>query len=137
MKTFVKILGPPLNKALKELEKIAIKMPEVCMMSSPIALSLPIELAKDINAYTGYEKRSSNLDPRLPEFAWRYFNSSDVLISRERCENIISNSGIDLGEYDFYFEWNNKPSSEDLDKLISYIDSAIKPLGCLYTLETK
>jgi hypothetical protein len=82
-------------------------------------------------------KRSLNLDPRLPEFAWRYFNSSGVLISRERCENIISSSGIDLGKYDFYYEWNNKPSSEDLDKLINYIDSAIKPLGCLYSLETK
>jgi hypothetical protein len=56
MKTFVKILGPPLNKALKELEKIAIKMPQVCIMSTPIALSLPKELAKDVNTYTGYEK---------------------------------------------------------------------------------
>ncbi len=139
MKSYVKILGPPLYKALKELEKVAVGMPNVCIMNTPISLGLSNNLAKDIEGYTGYEKKASwhkSLDPRLPEFAWRYFNSSGVIISRERCSNIISNSSIELGKYDFCFEWNNKPSIENIETLIKNIDTVLKPLGCRYTLVT-
>lgn len=137
MITFVKILGPPLHKALKELEKIAIDKPYVCMMSTPIAIHMPLELAKDVSGYTGYERKAEILDPKLPEFAWRYFDSSNLIISRERCESIISRSGVKLGEYDFYFEWKMKPSNKDIEELIKEIDTALQPIGCLYTLVTK
>lgn len=137
MITFVKIIGPPIYKALRELEKIAINKPDVCMMSTPISLNLPLQLAKDIGGYTGYSEKPRYLDPKLPEFAWRYFESSNLIISRERCESIISRSGVDLGEYDFYFDWKIKPSSKDIEELVQEIDTALKPLGCLYTLVTK
>ena len=136
MKSYVKIYGPPLYKALKELEKIAINMPEVCMLSAPLALHLKTEFAKDISKYSGYEKGSRNLDPLLPEFAWRYFNSSGLIVTRERCANVISDSGIDLEKYDFYFEWYTKPSPEQIQELIKKIDLALKPLGCMYTITT-
>ena len=137
MITFVKIIGPPISKALKELEKIAINKPDVCMMSAPISLHLPLQLAKDISGYTGYSEKPKYLDPKLPELTWRYFKSSNLIISRERCENIISKSGVKLGEYDFYFEWKTKPTGKDIEELVQEIDSALGPLGCLYTLVTK
>ena len=140
MKTFVKILGPPIFKALKELEKVSVNMPDVCIMSSPISLRLSNELARDLDGYTGYSKKPighKGLEPRLPEFAWRYFNSSGILISRERCENIISNSELSLGEYDFYFEWKEKPKQKNIEELIEKIDSVLLPLGCLYKLVTR
>ncbi len=137
MITFVKILGPPINKALKELEKVAINKPDVCMMSAPIKIHFPLELAKDVNEYTGYDETARYLDPKFPDFAWNYFKSSDIIVSRERCESIISKSGVKLGEYDFYFEWKIKPTSKDIEELVQEIDTALMPLGCLYTLVTK
>ena len=139
MKSFLKIYGPPLLQALMELEKIAIKMPDVCMMSSPIALHLPKELVKDMSGYSGYENGPRYADSELPEFAWNFFSSSrsELIVSREICENILSNSGIELGKYDFYFEWRKKPSSKNIEELIHEIDIALEPLGCRYTIETK
>lgn len=58
-------------------------------------------------------------------------------IKKERCENIISNSGESIGEYDFYFEWFTEPSSEQYHSFIDKIDKAIEPLGCSYTITTK
>ena len=39
LKSFVKLTGPPIVKAIKELEKISIGMPEVCIMDTIIASS--------------------------------------------------------------------------------------------------
>jgi hypothetical protein len=36
MKSYVKIVGPPLLEAIKALEKMAIDMPEVCIMDTVI-----------------------------------------------------------------------------------------------------
>jgi hypothetical protein len=41
VKSYVKIYGPPTLKALKELEKIAIKTPQVCIMDTIISQDLP------------------------------------------------------------------------------------------------
>ena len=42
MKSYIKIYGPPIVKAVKALETVAVDMPEVCIMSTEFALGPPI-----------------------------------------------------------------------------------------------
>ena len=121
MRSFIKIFGPPVLKAIKALQKIAVDMPEVCIMDT-ILSTMPFEAP----ATGGYVAGVS-----------AYFSSLPTEISHERCSNIISKSGEMLGEYDFFFEWFQDPSTEQLNDLIEKLDEVLKPLGCLYTITTK
>lgn len=128
MKSYIKIFGPPLQKALVELEKIAIDMPEVCVMDTVISYEIHPSLAKDIGGHVlSHGETVSNY----------YFSRTGVSVPRERCENIISKSGESLGEYHFYFEWFKKPSVSQVQDLIERIDEALTPLGVMYTITTK
>jgi len=119
MISYLKLYGPPVYEALKALEKIAVGMPEVCIMSQMYTVSIP-------NPSTS------------PEMAYNYF--SDLLsvdVDRDRCDTIISKSGERLGEYDFFFEWFKDPTMDELNDLIRRIDEALKPLGTRYTITTR
>ena len=67
----------------------------------------------------------------------RYFSSSKISIPVERCHSIISKSGERLGGYDFFFEWFEEPSQNQINDLIEKIDEDLTPLGCYYTITTK
>jgi len=115
-RSYIKIYGPPILQAIRALERIAIEMPEVCIMDRIIELSGPI--FDDVSR------------------VFNYFSSIGE-ITRERCEKIISRSGASLGEYDFYFEWVTEPTMEQVKDLIRRIDEALSSLGCKYTITTK
>jgi hypothetical protein len=118
--SFIKIYGPPVLKAIQELAKIAVDMPEVCIMDSIIAGTPDYQ-----EAFSG-------------EGAMDYYSSmGPIEISVERCNNIISKSGERLGQYDFFFEWFTEPNMEQLNNLIEKIDEALTPLGCKYTITTE
>jgi hypothetical protein len=130
MISYVKIYGPPLLKALRTLEKIAIDMPEVCIMDTTLAAGLDIP-------QTGMSvmgMRDSTLDS---QYGIMTFFGGQGVISEERCDTIISKSGESLGEYDFYFEWFTKPNMKQVEDLIERIDEALTPLGVKYTITTK
>ena len=116
MRSYIKVYGPPVMKSIRALEKLAVDMPEVCIMDSVLIRDMPKHLASDIGGY---------------------FDSAGIHVPIERCESIISKSGESLGEYDFFFEWQGKPSSAQIDDLIERIDQAIIPLGSSYTITTK
>ena len=120
--SFVKIFGPPVLKAIKALEKIAVDMPEVCIMDTVIA------------GTPNYDSAFSD-----PNYTAMYFRFPPEVtdIEIERCSNIISKSGERLGEYDFFFEWFTEPNMEQLNQLIEKIDEVLTPLGCKYTITTK
>jgi hypothetical protein len=123
MRSFIKIYGPPIYGAIKALERIAIDMPEVCIMDKILEFKGEKPLTEDeamAYFYAGQAK------PAKVE---------EVL--KERCHRMISKSGVKLGEYDFYFEWFETPDPEQLNKLIQKIDDALTPLGCRYTITTK
>jgi hypothetical protein len=126
MKSYIKIYGPPIDEAIIELEKIALDMPEVCIMNENIEL-IPSLLAREGGGGSEGQSFISNY------FQYRTAISPEV----ERCNNIISKSGETTGEYDFYFEWFKKPSAEQVRDLIKKIDNALEPLGCKYTITTK
>lgn len=120
MKSFIKIYGPPVLKAIRELEKIAVDLPEVCIMDTIIAGT------------------DSYRDSFSGEGTMEYFKTMGASeISVERCSTIISESGESLGEYDFFFEWFTDPSIDQLNDLIGKIDEALASLGCKYTITTK
>ena len=116
MKSYVKVYGPPLLKAIKALEKVAIDVPQVCIMDTIIASS---------------EIQSNNIEGIM-----RYFSTVGE-VPKERCGKIISKSGESLGEYDFYFEWFKKPTMQEINDLVDRIDKALAPLGVRYTMATK
>jgi hypothetical protein len=115
--SFIKIHGPPVLKSIRALEKIAVDMPEVCIMNTLIIESQP-EFAD-------------------PVYTNEYFSSIPAPIEVERCNTIISKSGQKLGEFDFFFEWFTDPSMEQLNELIEKIDEALTPIGSRYTITTK
>jgi hypothetical protein len=135
LRSYIKLLGPPILGGIKALEKVAIDMPEVCMMHRTFAKGLSPHIARDI----GLEPQSARL--RVPSYdsamLVEYFRSSGVFVTQERCESIISESGQALGEYDFFFEWHEKPNTSQLTDLITKIDEALADVGCLYSVNTK
>lgn len=116
MKSLIKIYGPPTLKAIKELQKIAIDMPEVCIMDTLIS------------------QNPATFD--TIEGTMEYLSGAGE-VTVERCSNIISKSGESLGEHDFFFEWFTEPNMDQLNGLIGKIDEAMAPLGCKYTITTK
>lgn len=132
-RTYIKIIGPPLLKAIKALEKIAVDMPEFCIMDTVISTGLPA-FAKQTRRRAG---PSHMHDPILGDFIKNYYSGSEVVINQERCETILSGSPQMLGEYDFFFEWNKEFNTEDLNDLIERVDAALSPLGCMYSMTTE
>ncbi|MBN2334161.1 hypothetical protein JXL21_01290 [Candidatus Bathyarchaeota archaeon] len=116
MRSYIKILGPPMLKSIRALERIAVDMPEVCIMDTVIVRDMPRSLAKDVGGY---------------------FTEAGIRVPVERCESIISKHGESLGKYDFFFEWSKPPTTDKLNTLIERIDEALTPLGCRYTITSK
>ncbi len=116
MRSYIKIYGPPMIEAIKALEKLAVDLPEVCIMDTKILYDTP-----------------KTWDP--DDFHGGFLQREDIPV--ERCNTIISKSGEELGEYDFFFEWFKNPSFKELGLLIGRIDESLAPLGCKYTIVTK
>ena len=119
MKSYIKIYGPPILKALRVLEKIAAESPEVLIKSF----------------YRGGVPQPG-LSTRREDMAI-YFDTIPVEVSMERMNKLISESGHTLGENDFFFEWARDPTWKEIDELIEKIDDALAPLGCKYTITTR
>ena len=129
MKSYIKIYGPPHNEAIIQLEKIAVDMPKDCIFDTNILRDMTTNIYRDIVV------RAVNIT--RTDWVKGYYDRRNVVISGERCQNIISVSGDTFGEYDFFYEWLEGPSAEQLNVLIEKIDDALHSLGCRYTLTTK
>lgn len=129
MRSYIKIYGPPVYDAIKALEKLAIDVPQVCIMD-PLIQQL---YADDVGGGSGPESTPSTSDYKAME----YFVPLKRDIGPERCGKIISKSGEKLGDYDFFFEWFKTPSVDELNNMIKMIDKALAPLGCKYTITSK
>jgi hypothetical protein len=124
MISYIKLYGPPVYESIRALEKIAIEMPEVCIMTNPIRVTLP-----------DYAERQMG-SSLIHGGAFDYFMELGE-ITEERCDTIISKSGEKIGEYDFFFEWFKEPSLEQLYELVKKIDQTLSPLGVRYSIVTK
>ncbi len=131
MKSYIKLYGPPINTALKTLRSVAVDLPEVCVMDTALEAELGFGSIVGPGGISGAGGQAS-LDS--VQMVMSYFGNE---IPEERCDTIISKSGERLGEYDFYFEWFQKPTVAQIEDLISKIDEALTPTGVRYTITTK
>lgn len=128
MRSYIKIYGPPVLEAIKKLEKLAVDMPEVSIMDYVIAQDISPSVAKELDVSKVTEGGS---------ISGFFLERTGIVLPVKRCHSIISKHGQKLGEYDFFFEWYEKPKGSQLNDLIGKIDDALKPLGCLYAITTK
>lgn len=135
MISYVKIYGPPLFEALKVLQKIAIDMPEVCIMDT--TLQTFVGSGVGVGASLGEPDiyQDQTVESLTRDQVMAFFGEEHI--PKERCDTIINKSGQKLGDYDFFFEWFTKPNMEQIELLIKRIDEALEPLGVNYTLTTK
>jgi hypothetical protein len=133
MKSYIKLYGPPIAEALKSLRKVAVDLPEVCVMDTALEASLGLGVYRGMGGVSG---AGGQPDLGSVEMVMNYFGGPDE-IPEERCGSIISRSGESVGEYDFYFEWFKKPTVSQIEDLIERIDKALEPLGTMYTITSK
>jgi hypothetical protein len=109
VRSAVKLIGPPIAKALTALAKVA--------EASPIVTIAP------------YRAQSPSVRPFREEV--------QSPPPRPRTGKLISRAGMVTGDYDFVFEWARRPTPSELEQLLGAIDEALRPLTCLYTIDTK
>jgi hypothetical protein len=109
-RSYIKIYGPPILKTLWSLEQVALEMRKKRMISY---------FSSIINSYKS-TKFASSID--LPE--------QDDL-------QLVHHGTIALGEYDFFFEWESDPTTEQVTELIGRIDAVLADCDCRYTITTK
>lgn len=121
-KTYVRIFGPPLLKAIKALEGVAVDMSKNTEVKfSHKCIPYPTRTQSDRRDWQSYLKNLQNT----------YTDCYEP-------QKIISDASMTLGEYDFAFEWaEKKPSMKKVQGLIEKIDGALAELGVYYALVTE
>jgi hypothetical protein len=120
MRSYIKIIGPPIFEAILALQRIAKEMPYVT-------------------------KRDVFIETKQPDFtdldASRDFfmntHLQDYPIHRYDQVNIIKKAEAVMGDYDFIFEWVRKPTVNDMIELVKRIDEEFSCLGCQYMIRAK
>ena len=125
-RSYVKIYGPPVLSSLRALEKVALEMSKKTTMKyySVMVPSAPYAPA-DASAYGNV----------MRDYVAGIL--ADVEMPAEEKVKLISKSGDTLGEYDFFFEWGEEPTMQQVQELIGKIDEALADCGCRYTMTTK
>ncbi|MFQ6052857.1 MAG: hypothetical protein ACE5OO_01325 [Candidatus Bathyarchaeia archaeon] len=121
VRTYVKVYGPPVIKAIKALEAVAVEMTKAFDLKfSHKCLPYPRHLQSDVNDWNSYLE-----------------NMSRVYVDCWEPVRLISEAHQMLGDDDFFFEWSERPDMERLERLIERIDDALQGLGCYYTVTTR
>lgn len=121
VKSYVRIYGPPLLKAIRKLEGVAVDLSNKTEIKfSHKCVPYPTRLQSDKNDWNSY----------LQNLQKTYKDCYEP-------EKIISDASMTLGDYDFMFEWSSKPTLQQIEELIAQVDKALGEVGVLYTLTTE
>ncbi len=120
-RSYVKVYGPPVLKAIKALEAVAVEMSKSTKVKfSHKCLPYPNRYQGNTRDWNQYLKNMQNM----------YVDCYEPV-------KLISESQQLLGEYDFFYEWTEEPKMAQVQDLLQKIDDALEGLGCNYTLTTK
>lgn len=121
-RSYVKIYGPPILKAIRALEKVAVEF-------SKTATVRHFNILTPTPDYEQVGQRAMELygQALLPE----------IEIPVEEKVKLISKASDTLGDYDFFFEWGKEPTKQEVLELIEKIDEALSGCGCRYSIVTK
>jgi hypothetical protein len=120
-KSYVRIYGPPLLKAIKALERVAVEMAKKTEVKfSHKCVPYPTRMQSDKNDWNTY----------LQNMQKTYKDCYEP-------EKIISDASMTLGDYDFVFEWTSKPSLMQIEDLIEKVDGVLAGVGVRYTMTTE
>ncbi len=121
VRSYVRIYGPPLLKAIRALEAIAVEMSKaVDVKFSHACLPYPSRMQSDTRDWNQYLK-----------------NMKRMYVDCYEPVKIISDASSMLGDYDFFFEWSETPTMEQIEKLIDKMDEKLGSLGCYYSITTE
>lgn len=121
VRSYVKVYGPPVMKAIKALEGVAVEMSKATDVKfSHKCLPYPNRYQSSTNDWNQYLK-----------------NMERMYVDCYEPVKLISESQQVLGEYDFFYEWTEAPKMAQIEDLLEKIDGALEGLGCSYTLTTK
>jgi hypothetical protein len=121
VRSYVKIYGPPILKATKALEAVAVDMSKATDVKfSHSCVPYPTRMQSGTNDWDQYIQ-----------------NMKRIYVDCYEPVRLISESHQLLGEYDFFFEWTEEPKMSQIEELLEKIDAALEGMGCNYTLTTK
>lgn len=121
-RSYIKLYGPPILKALKSLEQIAFEM------SKKIDVKFYHSFVPPLVSY-----KSMTMSP---DKYWKRVLQDSPLKASDKIK-LISQSSQTLGEYDFFFEWAKDPTLAQILGLIEKLDEAINKCECRYTITTR
>ena len=123
-------------KAIRALELIAVSMPEIQTKDIIIVEGLPKTMSRDVGISLTHRAGSGSLGLYPGGVVRRHFTSHNRSISVERTKSVVGDAGESIGDYDFFFEWVQEPTMEQVYDLIERIDVVLAPLGCWYRITT-
>jgi hypothetical protein len=129
-RSYIKIYGPPLLKAIRALEKVAVEFSQKTTIRVYDILT-PTPMAPYIDIGTRQLR-----ERQLPD-EYRDFLLPEVEMPVEEKVKLISRASDTLGDHDFFFEWGKEPTKQEVVDLIEKIDEALADCGCRYTITTK
>lgn len=127
MKSYVRIYGPPLREAIDKLEEVAVDMSK----SKEVKFShrcIPYPRSRE--RPREYQSSDRDWNNYIEGMKNRYVECYEPV-------KLISKATEMIGEYDFMFDWQKKPTMEQVQDLIERIDEALEDTGVYYTLTTK
>ena len=116
-RSYIKLYGPPVRKGLKALEQVAVEMSKKTTMRF-FSVSVP-----DMGMIHGGDVSDTP-----------YYVGG---LSERETVKLISRSSQVLGDYDFFFEWEEEPTVDQINELIEMIDEALTDCNCMYSITTK
>ena len=119
VRSYIKIYGPPILKAIKVLEAVAVDMSKATSLKFSHKC-LPYPSQSNTRGWDAYVK-----------------NMERTYVDCYEPVRLISDAHQQLGEYDFFFEWDKEPNMERVEELLGKIDEGLGGLGCYYTITTK
>jgi hypothetical protein len=133
MITYIKINGKKREEALQALRVLSVDLPKVCVMDKAIYSGLKDAYPLERGGFI-YEPSQSMMN--LDEGLLTLFRGSER-VGHLECSQVISGKSDKLGDYDFFFEWIEKPNEAQIKELEKDIEKAIKPFDVKYEIHNK